>query len=671
MSRTYENSQEPKTQRRLIEELVLLRRRLSGLVGEAGGPTAKREETRIAERHRAIVDSLPDVIVEVDAAACLTYASPRALETFGHQPQELVGRNFAELLHPDCAERAERDLTDVLKSGHTLRREYRARHKDGSDRWVRVSVVVPSEGAGSTAALILTDVTDRVKMEEALRESEEKYRALFGASPESIAIVGLDGSVLDGNGFYGVPRDLVIGRNFREIGILAPEALAYCEGLFAQVSAGQRVGPLELRVSLGQDDERWLEVHGALLKKGEQPFAIQVISRDITDRKNLEAQLLQSQKMEAVGRLAGGVAHDFNNQLSVILNLGEMLERSLSPADPRLDKVRMIRRAAEQSATLTQQLLAFSRRQMVEPAVLDLNQVLTNMETMLARMIGEDIQLQLRLHENLGAVRIDPVQAEQLVINLAVNARDAMPTGGTLVLETANLCVGENPPRGRVSLNPGRYVTLSVTDTGTGMDQETRARIFEPFFTTKGPGEGTGLGLSMVYGVVRQSGGDIDVRSDPDTGTAFTIYLPQVQGQPVTLRPLSELPAAVGRGSATILLVEDDRNVRETTRLVLEDSGYKVQVAASAEEGLDFFKRHHAEVDLVLSDVVMPGLGGMGLFEEMKQVSSSAKVLFVSGYSEDVVANHGVTDVGKHFLKKPFAIDALLRKVAVLLAERH
>src|SRR5205809_3987276 len=379
-----------------------------------------------------------------------------------------------------------------------------------------------------------------------------------------------------------------------------------------------------------------------------------------------EERLRQAQKMEAVGRLAGGVAHDFNNLLTVITSYSDLLLEDLGPDDPKRDDVGQIRQAAEGAAALTRQLLAFSRQQVLEPKVLDLKATVAATEKLLKRLIGEDVQLTTFLAPDLGVVKADPGQIEQIIINLAVNARDAMPTGGRLTIEAANVDMDETYVRGHAPAGPGRYVMLALSHTGIGMDQQTKARIFEPFFTTKEPGKGTGLGLATVYGIVKQSGGFIWVYSEPGHGTTFKIYLPQVEA-PLEGRAVGAAPGDLPRGTETILLVEDAAAVRAVTRQVLERQGYTVLEAAHGAAALQTAAGHPGPIHLLLTDVVMPVLSGRQLADQLARLRPDAKVLYASGYTDDAVVRHGVLEAGISYLQKPFTADSLARKVREVL----
>jgi two-component system cell cycle sensor histidine kinase/response regulator CckA len=387
--------------------------------------------------------------------------------------------------------------------------------------------------------------------------------------------------------------------------------------------------------------------------------------RDVTDQRRLQQQLLQSQKMEAVGRLAGGIAHDFNNLLTVITSYSELMLGSLENDDPKRDDLEQVRKAAHGAAALTRQLLTFSRQQVVEPRVISLNEVVESLEKILQRVIGEDVELATTLAPDLGAVRADVGQIEQVLMNLTVNARDAMPTGGKITIETANIEHDPDYARDRGGAAVRRFVMLAVSDTGCGMDEATKARIFEPFFTTKEPGRGTGLGLATVYGIVNQSGGFIWVYSEPGRGTSFKIYLPQVDATPEGA--IAAPGARVARGTETVLLVEDAAAVRAVTRQILERHGYTVLEAPNGDAALRLAEQHDGAIHLLLTDVVMPLLSGRQMAEQLVRVRPDTKVLYASGYTDDSVVRHGVLELGTAYLQKPFSPESLARKVREVL----
>ncbi|MCI0457416.1 MAG: response regulator [Gemmataceae bacterium] len=390
--------------------------------------------------------------------------------------------------------------------------------------------------------------------------------------------------------------------------------------------------------------------------------ANEALRQEVEDRKRLEAQLLHAQKMDAVGRLAGGVAHDFNNLLTIITGYGELLLAGLRPDEPLRGLAAEITRAGERAAALTRQLLAFSRQQVVAPKVLDLNAIVTDVSKMLQRLIGEDVVLATALAPNLGRVKADPTQVEQVLLNLAVNARDAMPRGGKLTVETANVDLDEAYAHTHPEVQAGRHVLLAVSDTGCGMTEEVKARIFEPFFTTKELGKGTGLGLATVYGVVKQSGGSIAVYTEVGRGTTFKVYLPRLVEMAETTRGGPAAPP-IPRGSETLLLVEDEAGVRALARHALQASGYTVLEASNGVEALRLADQYGAPIRLLVTDVVMPGMGGRELHAQLTALYPGLKVLFMSGYTDDAVFRHGVLEAGLPFLQKPFTVDALARKV--------
>jgi signal transduction histidine kinase/ActR/RegA family two-component response regulator len=397
------------------------------------------------------------------------------------------------------------------------------------------------------------------------------------------------------------------------------------------------------------------------------PGALVYTVRDLTQQRGLEDQLAQSQKMEAVGQLAGGVAHDFNNLLTVIMSYSLMLLESIESADPRHSDVQEISNAAERAAGLTRQLLAFSRKQVMQSRAISVNTVVEGVEKMLGRMIGEDIELATTLEPHVALINADPGQVEQVIINLAVNARDAMPNGGRLHITTANTDLSPEHSDRHLDAKPGRYVMLAVSDTGTGMTRDVQLRAFEPFFTTKGQGKGTGLGLSTVYGIVKQSGGDVWVYSEPGQGTTFKVYFPMLDGDDVVTgaEVVESPPVAVGR--ETILVVEDDAALRALTARILEASGFTVLLASNGVEALALASAHAGIIDLIATDVVMPVMSGRPLVEKLAKTRSKMKVLFMSGYTDDEIMRRGVLDGLTAFLQKPFTPTQFANKVRAVL----
>lgn len=430
-----------------------------------------------------------------------------------------------------------------------------------------------------------------------------------------------------------------------------------------------REGNARLEMSLITKDGRKIltEYSASTLEDKEgNPRYLIVIGRDITEQKQLEAQLIQSQKMEAIGQLAGGVAHDFNNLLTSIIGNATLVSMKLEKDSPLQEYPEEIMRAGNSAASLTRQLLAFSRRQIFQPEVLNLNAVIPNIEKMLRRLIGEDIELKTILQPELGSVETDPGQIEQIIVNLAVNARDAMPTGGKLTIETVNVQMDEAYALEHIAAKPGSYVMMAISDTGTGMDEEIRSRVFEPFFTTKEEGQGTGLGLSTVYGIVKQSDGYIWVYSEPGKGTTFKIYLPRVDKKSKDTKKIKTSIKSLS-GTETVLVVEDNRMVRELAIKILQKYGYKVLGAKDGEEAIEIGKQHESPIDLMLTDVVMPGMSGRRLAVEFESLRPKIKVLYMSGYADNTVVHHGILDRGMVFIQKPFTHEALVSKVRDLL----
>ncbi len=440
----------------------------------------------------------------------------------------------------------------------------------------------------------------------------------------------------------------------------------------AAIEKAFREGNVRLEMSLITKDGRKIltEYSASTLEDKEGiPRYLIVVGRDITEQKQLEAQLIQSQKMEAIGQLAGGVAHDFNNLLTSIIGNATLISMKLEKDSPLQEYPEEIMKAGNSAASLTRQLLAFSRKQIFQPEVLNLNAVIPNIEKMLRRLIGEDIELKTILQPELGNVEADPGQIEQIVVNLAVNARDAMPTGGQLTIETVNVQMDEAYAREHITAKLGPYVMMAISDTGTGMDEEIRSRIFEPFFSTKEEGQGTGLGLSTVYGIVKQSDGYIWVYSEPGKGTTFKIYLPRVDKKSRDIKKIKTFVKSLS-GTETVLVVEDNSMVRELVIKILQKYGYKVLEAKDGEEAIEIGKQHEGPIDLMLTDVVMPGMSGRILAMEFESLRPKIKVLYMSGYTDNIVVHHGILDRGMVFIQKPFTHDALAGKVRELLDEK-
>jgi signal transduction histidine kinase len=508
------------------------------------------------------------------------------------------------------------------------------------------------------------EIVQRKRAEEALTESERRYRSLFDENLSGSFLCRPDGELLACNaafvrmlGFASTAEAMRCG-----LASLFPDAKSVAQTLDALRAHG-RVRNVELEMRRG--DGRSVRVIGSFVGTfhGHELHEIQGYLFDTTERRSLEDQLRQAQKMEAIGRLAGGVAHDFNNLLTVILGFSDMLLSRVGPSDPNAADLEEIQRAGVRAAALTKQLLAFSRRQVLEPTVLDVNAAVRAMSAMLGRLIGEDVHLVTHFAPDLGRVRADAGQLEQVIVNLVVNARDSMPKGGKLVIETLNVDVDD----GRAMGGPaGSCVVIEVSDSGVGMDAETLAHLFEPFFTTKEQGKGTGLGLATVYGIVQQSGGFLDVSSTPGRGSCFRVFLPRVADEAGAPAPGAARPES-SRGTETILVAEDEHAVRRLTRIALEAAGYEVLEASDGAAALDLLGRTDRPVSLLLTDVVMPGLNGPETAIRALRVKPGLKVLFMSGYADPEVATRGVTDAGWGLLRKPFAPAQLTQRVRLAL----
>jgi PAS domain S-box-containing protein len=528
---------------------------------------------------------------------------------------------------------------------------------------------------GSKEKEILTFVSQHVataiehkRHEQALRESEARYRSLVQS-----AVYGIYRSTLEGR-FLDVNPALISMLGYdsaEEVRALDPQKDIYVRGedrlrLRSEYERWGRLDNTEVRWKRKDGKAITVRLSGRTVNQPDQEEVLEIIAEDVTERRILEDQFRQAQKMEAVGRLAGGVAHDFNNLLMVISGYTYVLLNQLGAADPRRKKAEAIQEATQRAAGLTRQLLAFGRKQVLELKVIDLNSVVADISKLLRPLIGEDIEVVVTCDPSLGRTKADPGQVEQVIMNLAVNARDAMPGGGKLIIETRNVDLDENYQRAHASVKPGRYVMLAVSDTGCGMDAETQLRIFEPFFTTKEKGKGTGLGLSTVYGIVKQSGGYVFAYSEPGRGTSFKIYLPQVEEAAAESVPQRRTHLGL-RGTESVLLVEDEESVRELIAEALKAQGYNVLVAGNGQEALALAAPANCRIDLVITDVVMPGMSGRELAKRLNGSRPGTRVLYLSGYTEDAIVHHGVLDPGTAFLQKPFSLDTLACKVREVL----
>jgi two-component system, cell cycle sensor histidine kinase and response regulator CckA len=547
------------------------------------------------------------------------------------------------------------------------------RHKDGGSVWILINMnLVEAEDEAGEPTIIGTtfDITERKESREALRESQKRFGAFMRHLPGVAFMKNRMGQYVFYNeaalGLFDLSPDDFLGKTDHQVW-----PAEYAERFVASDSEVIRTKKLLETVEAIPHEHavhHWLIYRFPILDEHDEVQLIGGVGIDITERRELEEQLRQSQKMEAIGRLAGGVAHDFNNLLTVISGYGDMIMRSLPENDPMHGSVEEVMRAASRATSLTNQLLAFSRRQVIQPKVLDLNVLVANMDRMLRRVIGEHIELETVLSPGLGSVKADTGQLEQVIMNLAVNARDAMPEGGNLSIRTANVDI-PRPSKLHADVQPGSYVRLTVADTGKGMDTEIMVHLFEPFYTSKSTGKGTGLGLSTVYGIVKQSGGEIVVESEPGRGATFDIYMPRIAGVMETAHSVAARPGIL-TGTETILLVEDEPGVRQLVREMLHRLGYTILEAGGGPEALRLFDQHQGSIDLLLTDVIMPQMSGRELAERLRLRRPSLKVLYVSGYTDDMLAHHGMLEADVFLLPKPFAPDELARKLREVLDTR-
>lgn len=626
---------------------------------------------------RGITEGTTDAVFVKDLNGRYLMINSAGAALIGCSVEEVLGKDDSELLSPDTAPAVMELDRRVLASGVTQTYEERAAATDGISRLYLATKGPYRDEQGEIVGLlgICRDITARKQAEEEIRQSQQKLRFHFEHTPLAVVEWNLDFRVTAWNPsaerIFGYTRQEALGQHGS---LIVP--VAYREQVdrvwhdLIHPAEGREAS----RARFGHNDNitkdgrliscEWYNT--PLLDESGRVFGVASLVQDVTERVALEERLRQSQKMEAVGRLAGGVAHDFNNLLTVILGYSQILADSVPAGSRMADSTAQIKSAAERAAGITRQLLAFSRKTVLRPRVINLNDILLNLDSLLRRLIGEDIEVLSIPANDLGAVRGDPGQIEQVIMNLALNSRDAMPRGGKLTLETANVSLDQSYAREHEPLVPGRYVMLAVSDTGCGMSAETQARIFEPFYTTKEVGKGTGLGLSMVYGIVKQSGGYIWAYSEPNRGTTFKIYLPRVD-QPAEASAGEKHTKPVQRGTETILLVEDDPQLRQLSSSVLAHCGYNMLVAATPQEGLAICQANHNDIRLLVTDIVMPGLNGRELAERALKICPKLRVLYISGYTANAIVHYGTLDAGLWFLPKPFTLSALIAKVREVL----
>jgi PAS domain S-box-containing protein len=613
------------------------------------------------QRFRAVSANAPVGIFECDASGRCRFANPQCQHLLAH------AMTWIDAVHPDERQIVAARWREAVESGRGFSIECRFGSAEGHVRWAAVRVVPPpDQGQGYFGTI--ADVTDRKVAEEALRQNLELLHAVTEGTSDLIVAKDLTGRYLMVNSaaaaVFGRKPGEITGST--DVQLFPATAAHWIRSTDYDVALTGETKVYEESFAGADGTVRpYLSSKGVLRARDRTVTGTFSISRDMTDHKALESQLRQAQKMEAVGRLAGGVAHDFNNMLTAIMSYAELLHSDLPDEGTLHDNLDEIRQAARRAAGLTRQLLAFSRQQLLEPRVLDPNDIVMGLEKMLRRLIGEDIDLVTKLGSPIGRVRADPGQIEQAILNLVINARDAMPSGGRLAIETADVDLDDRYTSDHGIDGIGPYVMIAITDSGQGMDKATQARIFDPFFTTKEQGKGTGLGLSTVYGIVKQSGGFVWVYSEPGQGSTFKIYLPRIDA-PVEA-PVVAAPVRTTTGRETVLVVEDEEALRRVAERILQRDGYTVLVAGSGDEALALAEASKRPIDIIATDVVMPGLGGRELVSRLLAIHPDSKVLFMSGYTDDAVLRHGVPEPGTAFLQKPFSGLSLTRKIREIL----
>ena len=606
---------------------------------------------------RSVLDNLLEGCQVIDPDYRYLYVNAAAALQGRSPPEALVGRTMMEA-YPGIDETGMfRMLRRCMEERASGRMENEFAFPDGSHGWFELRFEPVPEGV----VVLSVDITD-------LKRAEARVRTIYEHLPHAVLVWRAS----DGEGFAVVDSN-------RAARVLTDAFVADAEGITAftlEPAVPHLVQDLARCLSERTPQEREVDcaVSGGSLRMAltygfVPPDMVVLHAQDVTSERRAEAQLAGAQRMEAVARLAGGVAHDFNNLLSIILTSAEFALVGLDPSDPARNDVEQVREAAERAGALTKQLLAFGRRQMLEPTVTSFDDVVDGLAGVIRSALGEDIDLELHPAHEPGHVMVDPGQLERVLLNLALNARAAMPRGGKVTIESSNVDLDGEYVQSRGVVRPGPYVCLSVADNGIGMPEHVRDRVFEPFFTTKGEGVGSGLGLASVYGIVKQSGGYIWVYSEPGRGTTFKIYLPRVDEAPPAPGPTQPREGA-STGHETILVVEDEEGVRRASERILAGSGYRVLVAAGGPEALALCEEHGGAVDLLLTDVIMPGMSGPELAERVVGSWPHVKVLFMSGYAPKAIMHHGVLDAGTHLIPKPFSVKALRRKVRDVLDER-
>ena len=624
-------------------------------------------------RYASFLETIFHGIQENDTSGIITFSNAAHHRMLGYADGELIGKTIWDIL-PTESERDElRAYLAMLVKDEPPPTPYIAKstRKDGSriDTQVDWNYVRDNHGILTGFISVITDITDRKHAEQALRESEERFRNAFENAPIGMAIVGLD------ERFLQVNQALCTILGYSREALLATTVPAVTHPDDRSMEVDHKQQARDGSVQNFQMGKRYLHADGHVVwgnlsvslvqDSRERPLFYIGQLEDVTERKKLEAQLLQSQKMEAVGQLAGGIAHDFNNILTAIMGYGNILQMQMEHTNPLRAQVDHIIASSERAAQLTQGLLAFSRKQAIRLLPVEVNGIVSRVAKLLVHLIGEDIDIKKILSDDEIIVMADAGQIEHILMNLATNARDAMPDGGTLIIDTRSVELDDEYVKAHGYGEPGRYAVLSITDSGTGMDEGTRDRIFEPFFTTKESGRGTGLGLAMVYGIIKQHGGHITAYSEPGKGTTFTIYLPRITSEAIAAQP--EKARTPPGGTETILVGEDDATLRSLARTVLENVGYTVIMAEDGEDTVRQFRDHSEAIQLLLLDVIMPGKNGKEAYEEIRKVKPDVKVLFTSGYTADLIQKKGILDGDINLVYKPVSPTELLIKIREVL----
>jgi two-component system cell cycle sensor histidine kinase/response regulator CckA len=625
-------------------------------------------------RYRTLAEGAHDYIFIIGLDGRYEYMNAAAAAMFNLQPSDIVGRHLCDCFPPAMAATLEAEVRQVCEKRAPLYVEQPMNFPQG-ETWQSAWLAPIFDARQHVTAVmgISRDITERRRLAALVERQNSLLNAIIESSPIGIA-------VLDGESFVCstvnpalqrfVPDRRMAGLPFKDVwpGDVTATMRMF-ERVLGTATPAESVNMQLPACSPIDDGSPCFSVTmtaSRLLLPGSTVPSVLVLVTDMTTQKQLEAQFFQAQKMEAVGRLAGGIAHDFNNLLTSILGYSELLKDSLDPGDRRREEVEEIRRAGQCAAALTRQLLTFSRRHVAEPTVIDMNAIVTQFDKILRRTVGEDIIVSLRLEPALNRIKMDAGQLEQILMNLSVNARDAMPRGGALTIETANVDIRTDDHGAQSQIPPGRYVALAITDTGMGMSQEVQSHLFEPFFTTKEVGKGTGLGLSTVFGIVKQHEGGIGVVSKIDRGTTFTVYFPQVERHdPVAIEETPAEPPPPGR--ETILIAEDNDGLRALAARTLTDCGYHTIAARDAREAMQLSSECDGPIHLLVTDVVMPGPDGLELSRELTRARTETRVLYMSGYSDSMMSDHGLAGRSVAFLQKPFSRDALARKVRQVL----